>query len=116
VDWRVMLFIAVFGTLIQHLNHANIRFDWGPLRFVLNSPMMHVWHHDMELHGKGGQNFGIVLSVWDWVFGTVYWPKKVDQPEELGFEGMNRYPRGLIPRFAYPFYKVFYRSADNRHA
>ncbi len=114
VDWRVLLVIAVFGTLVQDLNHANIRVDWGPLRFVFNSPMMHVWHHDVELHGKGGQNFGIVLSVWDWLLGTVYWPRDADQPQKLGFEGMLRYPRGLIPRFAYPFYKIVSRSANKR--
>ena len=109
VDWRVMLGLAVFGTLAQHLNHANIRANWGPLRYVFNSPMMHVWHHDVELHGKGGQNFGIVLSVWDWLFGTVYWPKNIDRPDLLGFEGIDRYPSGLVPRFAYPFYKIFSR-------
>ncbi len=108
VDWRVMLGLAVFGTLAQDLNHANIRANWGPLRYVFNSPMMHVWHHDVELHGKGGQNFGIVLSVWDWLFGTVYWPKNTDRPGQLGFEGIDRYPRGLVPRFAYPFYKIFF--------
>lgn len=114
VDWRVMLVMAVFGTLVQDLNHANIRVDWGPLRFVFNSPMMHVWHHDVELHGKGGQNFGIVLSVWDWLFGTVYWPRDVDHPKKLGFEGIHRYPRRLIPRFAYPFYKIVSRPASDR--
>ena len=116
VDWRVMLGIAVFGTLMQDLNHANIRVDWGPLRYLFNSPMMHVWHHDVELHGKGGQNFGIVLSVWDWVSGTVYWPKNVDQPRRIGFAGMDRYPRGLILRLAYPFYRTlpFLRSGQRR--
>jgi len=109
VDWRVMLGIAVFGTLMQDLNHANIRADWGPLRYLFNSPMMHVWHHDVEVHGKGGQNFGIVLSVWDWLFGTVYWPKDAERPERLGFAGMDRYPRRLVPRFAYPLYKVVLR-------
>ncbi len=106
VDWRVMLAIAVFGTLVQHLNHANIRADWGPLRYVFNSPMMHVWHHDVELHGKGGQNFAIVLSVWDWLFGTVYWPGDPDQPAAIGFKGMDRYPRGLVLRFVYPIYNA----------
>jgi sterol desaturase/sphingolipid hydroxylase (fatty acid hydroxylase superfamily) len=67
---------------------------------------MHVWHHDVELHGKGGQNFGIVLSVWDWVFGTVYWPKDEEQPKALGFKDMNiSYPDSLIARFFYPLWK-----------
>ncbi|NIP25103.1 hypothetical protein GWN42_14605, partial [candidate division KSB1 bacterium] len=80
VDGTVILIIAVIGTLMQDLNHANLPFDYGPLKYILNSPKMHVWHHDVEMHGKGGQNFGIVLSVWDWLFGTVYWPADQEQP------------------------------------
>ena len=101
----VILIIAVIGTLMQDLNHANVPISWGPLRYLFNSPKMHVWHHDVELHGKGGQNFGIVLSVWDWLFGTVYWPDDVEQPRKLGFEGMERYPAGLAGRFVYPFWR-----------
>jgi sterol desaturase/sphingolipid hydroxylase (fatty acid hydroxylase superfamily) len=105
VDYRVLIAIAVTWTLMLDLNHANLSFDWGPLRYVLNSPRMHVWHHDVEQHGKGGQNFGQVLSVWDWIFSTVYWPDDQAQPARLGFEGMERYPRGLIGRLVYPFWR-----------
>ena len=105
VNDTVVLVIAVIGTLIQDLNHANLPFSYGPLRYVLNSPKMHVWHHDIELHGRGGQNFGIVLSVWDWLFGTVYWPADQAEPERLGFHGMERYPRSLLGRVFYPFWK-----------
>ena len=87
------------------LNHANIRISWGPLRYLLNSPMMHVWHHDVEQHGKGGQNFGQVLSVWDWIFGTVYWPADRKMPDRLGFEGMQRYPSSLPGRLVYPLWR-----------
>lgn len=104
VDGNVILAIAVIGTLMQDLNHSNLRIDWGPLRYVLNSARMHVWHHDVVQHGRGGQNFGIVLSVWDWIFGTVYWPKDQDEPEKLGFEGMEEsYPENPIARFVWPF-------------
>lgn len=102
VDGGVILTIAVIGTLMQDLNHANIRLHWGPLRYVLNSPEMHIWHHDTEMHGKGGQNFGIVLSAWDWLFGTVYWPKDQEEPKELGFAEIEKYPRGLVGRFLWP--------------
>lgn len=105
IDGTVILIIAVIGTLMQDLNHANLPFDYGPLKYVFNSPKMHVWHHDVEMHGRGGQNFGIVLSVWDWVFGTVYWPADQEQPQKLGFQGMEAYPRNLVARFFYPFYR-----------
>ena len=106
VDGYVILAIAVVNTLMQDINHANLSIDWGPLKYVLNSPRMHVWHHDIELHGKGGQNFGIVLSVWDWLFGTVFWPQHPEEPDRLGFQGMDRYPQSIARRIAYPFLKA----------
>ncbi len=105
IDEIVLLLIAVVWTVLLDLNHSNFRFSWGPLRYVLNSSAMHVWHHDKELHGKGGQNFGQVLSIWDWLFGTAYWPKESDQPQQLGFEGMSKYPKNVLKRLIYPFWK-----------
>ena len=102
VDGMVILVIAVIGTFVQDLNHANMPISWGPFRYILNSPKMHVWHHDVEMHGKGGQNFGIVLSLWDWLFGTVYWPEDRERPEKIGFEGIESYPRDLVSRFFWP--------------
>ena len=101
-DWRVMLAIGVLWTLMLDINHANVPLSWGPLRYVLNSPKMHVWHHDVEVHGRGGQNFGQVLSVWDWLFGTAYWPSDRDAPDQLGFAGIERYPTGILGRLTYP--------------
>ena len=76
------------------------------LQPLLNSPKMHVWHHDRELHGiAGGQNFGQVLSVWDWLFGTVYWPNDEECPARLGFQGMSRYPRNVPERLVYPLWR-----------
>jgi sterol desaturase/sphingolipid hydroxylase (fatty acid hydroxylase superfamily) len=105
VDHRVLLAIAVLWTVMLDLNHANLRFSWGPFRYLLNSPRMHVWHHDVVQHGRGGQNFGQVLSVWDWIFGTVYWPSDRDEPERLGFAGMEAYPGSVPRRLVYPLWK-----------
>lgn len=64
VDSTVILCIAVVGTLIGHLNHSNLDLTWGPLRYVMNSPRMHVWHHALELpkNRRFGVNFGISLK------------------------------------------------------
>lgn len=98
-DPLVLLAIAVLWTLMLSLNHANVPLSWGPLRYVLNSPRMHVWHHDYENHRPNGQNFGQVLSLWDWLLGTAWWPADRDQPPRLGFEGIARFPRNLVERF-----------------
>jgi len=102
VDSTVILWIAVFTTLIGHLNHANLDLGWGPFRYLLNSPRLHVWHHDVINHKKAGQNFGIIFSLWDFLFGTVYFPKE-GQPVKLGFENMQKFPSHLLPRLIYPF-------------
>ena len=104
-DETVMLSVAVVNTIIQSLNHANLPWDYGPLRYVVNSPRMHVWHHDRINHGHGGQNFGIVLSVWDWLFGSAYWPEDQEQPDVLGFKHDEKYPRAWWRRMLWPFYK-----------
>ena len=116
VDGRVLLAIAVVSTLIGHLNHSNLDLCWGALRYVLNSPRMHVWHHDREwpAERRKGVNFGISLSLWDWLFGTAWWPSTEQCPEQqparLGFEGMERYPRALIDRLTYPASRIWRRS------
>jgi sterol desaturase/sphingolipid hydroxylase (fatty acid hydroxylase superfamily) len=111
-DGRVILAIAVVGTLIGHLNHSNLNLSWGPLRYLLNSPRMHVWHHDRDWPADHpqGVNFAICLSVWDWLFGTAYWPTLEQSPEQQprrrGFQGDERFPRSLAGRFFYPLSSV----------
>ena len=109
----VILAVAVVGTLVGDLNHANLNMSWGPLRFALNSPRMHVWHHDREWPASRprGVNFGIVLSVWDWIFGTAYWPSVDESPEQqprgFGFPGMSAFPRSLAGRLLYPISRIW---------
>lgn len=105
VKGEVILSIAVVATLIGHLNHANVKTDYGILRYILNSPRFHVWHHDKILHGRYGQNFAIVFSTWDWIFKTAFYPDEKDQPETLGFENIEKFPRGLLSRLFYPLTK-----------
>jgi sterol desaturase/sphingolipid hydroxylase (fatty acid hydroxylase superfamily) len=113
VDGRVILAIALVNTLIGHLNHSNLDITWGPLRYVLNSSRMHVWHHDWDLPtGRPkGVNFGIALSAWDWLFGTAWWPTPAvaptQQPRRLGFPGLEKFPRGLPGRFLYPLSRLW---------
>lgn len=102
VSNEILLTIAVVATLIGHLNHANLKWDYGIFRYILNSPRFHVWHHDEILHGKHGQNFAIVFSTWDWIFKTTYYPPDKEQPESLGFENIEKFPKNLIKRLFYP--------------
>ena len=59
--------IHFFAIAIGHLNHANLKLDYGPFRYVFNNPIMHLYHHAYALpeRFKKGVNFAISLSVWD---------------------------------------------------
>jgi len=102
VDDRVIFAILVFSLFMQELVHANLDWGWGPLRYVLNSPRLHAWHHSVEMHGREGQNFGISLALWDWMFRTAYWPAPQQPPAKLGFLEMEIYPRSVWARLWHP--------------
>jgi sterol desaturase/sphingolipid hydroxylase (fatty acid hydroxylase superfamily) len=90
----IVHFIAI---TIGHLNHANIRITWGPLKYVLNNSVMHLYHHMKALpeDKSKGINFGISLSIWDFLFKTNYLPD--DNGEiELGFPNEENFPKGFF--------------------
>lgn len=96
--------LHAFTILIGHLNHANIRWNYGIFRYVFNSPHMHIWHHAKDLPPKHphGMNFGISLSIWDYIFGTAYAPHSgKDIP--LGFEDIEKYPETFLGQMKEPF-------------
>lgn len=100
--WEAVLVCAVFATVIGDLNHSNLNISWGPLRYVFNSPRMHIWHHDKNPSTREGVNFGVVFSLWDWIFGTAYMPRDARQPDALGYRGMETSPTSLGMRFFLP--------------
>jgi sterol desaturase/sphingolipid hydroxylase (fatty acid hydroxylase superfamily) len=90
----IVHFIAI---IIGHLNHANIRITWGPFKYILNNSVMHLYHHMKVLpeNKPKGINFGISLSIWDFLFKTSYVPD--DNGEiELGFLNEENFPKGFF--------------------
>src|SRR3989338_1605184 len=41
--------IHIFAITVGHLNHANLGWDYGPLKYIFNNPKMHIWHHAKTL-------------------------------------------------------------------
>jgi sterol desaturase/sphingolipid hydroxylase (fatty acid hydroxylase superfamily) len=60
---------AMFGMFI----HANINVKLGRLKYFLNSPELHLWHH-ANYREVFHANFSTKFSIWDYLFGTVYDP------------------------------------------
>lgn len=99
------VFLVHFITIaIGHLNHANLGWDYGFLKYVVNNPKMHIWHHSKKIPNKYGVNFGISLSLWDYIFKTNYLPND-GRDIEIGFEGENNFPKNFIRQEVYPLKK-----------
>ncbi len=97
------ILVHLFAIVIGHLNHANFYLPLGPLQYILNSPQMHIWHHSKELpKGSYGVNYGITLSIWDYLFGTVWMPRD-GRDIQLGFEEVDEYPHSFFGQVAKPF-------------
>ncbi len=91
--------------VIGHLNHANVKITYGPLKYVFNNPVMHLWHHAKELpEGSHGVTYGISLSLWDYLFGTAYIPDE-NANEPLGFEQVETFPKTFWQQLTYPWNK-----------
>jgi len=99
----IVHFIAIS---IGHFNHANIKITWGLLKYIFNNPVMHLYHHIKIFpeNKPNGINFGISLSIWDYIFKTNYIPEE-SGTIELGFPGEENFPKGFFGQFMYGFRK-----------
>lgn len=99
-------FIVHFLSIaIGHFNHANIKITWGVLKYVFNNPVMHLYHHAYTLpEGRFGVNFGISLSLWDYIFKTNYIPED-SGTILLGFKDDDKFPKDFLRQNIYGFGK-----------
>lgn len=82
--------------------HSNIRWDFGPFRWLLVSPAFHRWHHSSDAEALD-MNFSGIFPVWDVLFGTAYFPKSL--PTRYGLNG-TQLKESLLAHLAYPFTKT----------
>ncbi|MFC3127541.1 sterol desaturase family protein [Pseudoroseomonas globiformis] len=63
--------VVVILRVAEAFSHANVRLSFGAVgERLLVSPRFHRLHHSALGAGKDGKNYGVLLPVWDWIFGT----------------------------------------------
>src|SRR5687768_7155006 len=80
--------------------HANVRWEFRPLRRLVATPAFHHWHHSAEHHAID-KNFAVHTPLWDLLFGTFYLPDR--WPSSYGISGGRRVPRGWFGQLLHPF-------------
>ena len=86
-----LLAIVTFQTIFAIFIHANVRFSFGPLRWVIATPAFHHWHHANDPEHRN-TNFAGQFPWIDALFGTFYlpegrWPARygLDEPAPPGY-------------------------------
>jgi sterol desaturase/sphingolipid hydroxylase (fatty acid hydroxylase superfamily) len=96
---------AVWGQFI----HSNLNIKLGKLGYIINGPEHHQWHHadHVEVYHA---NFATKLSIWDWIFGTMYLPGK--KPKKYGL--WYRFPRDYFMQHIFSVYRFNVEKAEER--
>ncbi|GJM29258.1 MAG: hypothetical protein DHS20C17_18930 [Cyclobacteriaceae bacterium] len=96
--------VHIFTLAVGHFNHSNLTINLGPLKYIFNNPQMHIWHHAEHLppeHPKG-VNFGLTLSLWDYLWGTNYIPYN-GRDIKLGFPKVEQFPKTFWKQITHGF-------------
>lgn len=104
-----VVLIAVWNIV----THSDFRWDdavrrhrlFGPafraLEHIIVSPGIHHTHHGFGKDGASYRNFGVMLSLWDWVFGTLHIPE--GRPHRYGIPGHDA---PLLEELLYPLVRI----------
>src|SRR4030095_5309383 len=109
-------YFLIFIRWYTRIYHANLKTNFGPLKYILVTPQSHRIHHSIELR-HFDKNFGTLFTFWDRMFGTLY--PNYDQYPDTGVND-DRFPldagatrfRRLATYWAqtvYPFRRIYER-------
>lgn len=74
--------MILIGTLWGFFIHANVRWRFGPLEWLIATPAFHHWHHSRIEHTN--RNYAAMLPPLDRLFGTLHLPAQ--WPAAYGIE------------------------------
>ncbi|PHV20450.1 sterol desaturase [Janthinobacterium sp. BJB446] len=89
--------LLLIGTVWGFFIHANLRWRFGPLEWLVTTPAFHHWHHSKFEHIN--RNYASTLPVLDRLFGTYHLPRA--WPAACGIEAAM--PQTLAGQLAAPF-------------
>jgi sterol desaturase/sphingolipid hydroxylase (fatty acid hydroxylase superfamily) len=71
----VNAFYVLFNIAGANLRHSHVWLSFGPvIEHIVISPAQHQIHHSLDPRHHN-RNYGEVLAIWDWMFGTLYVPR-----------------------------------------
>ncbi len=92
--------VIVVGTAWGFFIHANVRWRFGWLEWLVATPAFHHWHHTLDDHTN--KNYAAMLPWLDRIFGTFYlpprqWPSQYGADTPVGGSLGQQLLRPLLP-------------------
>jgi sterol desaturase/sphingolipid hydroxylase (fatty acid hydroxylase superfamily) len=81
---RIWLWLSIVWDVTLNLSHLDVNWTYGPLRWLLVSPVSHAIHHSVEDRHQH-RNYGANLAIWDRLFGTA--DTGTERPKAVGLPG-----------------------------
>jgi sterol desaturase/sphingolipid hydroxylase (fatty acid hydroxylase superfamily) len=97
---KLTALLAGFIGLYPIFIHCNLSWGYGWVGYVVASPAFHRWHHSSDSDAID-KNFSGLLPLYDFVFGTAYFPKS-GKPAAYGLAG-ERAPESFTRQLLWPF-------------
>lgn len=94
--YSYVVWVVIQATFI----HANVSWEFRPIRWLIATPAFHHWHHSSAPEAID-RNFSVHLSLIDRVFGTYHLPDA--WPTAYGLASGRRVPLGYLRQFIMPF-------------
>ena len=95
----VVLTILIVGQVWAFFIHANVRWRFGPLEWLIATPAFHHWHHTNDGPTVVDKNYAPMLPWIDWIFGTLHLPARA-MPVRYGTDSVV--PVGLLRQLMGP--------------
>jgi len=96
----IPVLVLLLGTVWGFFIHANVRWRFGPLEWLIATPAFHHWHHANDGPAYVNKNYAPLLPWVDRLFGTLYLPKD-KRPAHYGIE--EPVPTSFLDQLVEPF-------------
>ena len=94
-DLNALTAIVAFRGIWAIYIHSNVRLTIGPLKYLIGSPELHHWHHDIE---RDAGNYANISPLMDLLFGTYTCPAK--EPDQFGIK--EDFPKNYVGQLMQP--------------
>lgn len=112
-DFTGWVLIFMITTFLGEVQHTQIPWTLGPLRWIFVTPRFHGYHHSVE-RAQHDRNFGGLFSFWDRLFGTAM-PEDAPMPKAYGLVDVKS--QSLLDTLISPFRllrRFYFNEGRNR--